>query len=83
MRNLRERNIKRALMKQLMESGKVKVEDVVEWLWEDFGIRCRPSWKDVERKVVKSDEVTPNDLAVFMLESGLQPREEIWFEGDL
>ncbi len=76
----RERYIKRLLLQQIKESKKVDAKDLVEWLWEDFGIRCKPLWREIERKVVKSDEILANDLAIFMLERGIVPKEEIWFE---
>jgi hypothetical protein len=80
LRRLRDRDIKRKLVEQLRKSGRVRLEEIIEWLWEDFGIRSKFSWRDVERNIVKHDEITPNDLAVFMIEKGVMPREEIWLE---
>jgi len=79
----RERVIKKALIDQLKRSNKISIKDVVEWLWEDFGIRCKANWKDVERKMLKSNEVFPNDIATFMIEHGLRPEEDVWFEGNM
>ncbi len=83
MQKNRERSIKKALIEQLKRSNKVSIKDIVEWLWEDFGIRCRAEWRDIERKMLKNDEISPNDIAVFMIEHGLKPEEDVWFEGDM
>lgn len=76
-RRARERAVKSALLKQLRESG-VDVREVAEWLWEDHGIRVRPSWRDVERAILKEDDVTPQDLAVLLLDYGIEPDEGAW-----
>lgn len=48
----------------------VELEEVVEWLWEDFGIRVPPSWDDVRKTIVSSREVSARALAVFLVQSG-------------
>lgn len=76
-RRLRERAVKAALLAQLKSSG-VSIGDVVEWLWEEFGIRARKDWRHVERLILRSSEVTPQDLLVFMIENGIEPDEGAW-----
>ncbi len=76
-RRARERAVKAALLQQLRESG-VDVREVAEWLWEDFGVRVRPQWRAVERAVLREENITPQDLAVFMLDSGVEPDEGAW-----
>ena len=83
LREGKERLIKKVLLSQLKGSKKISIKEVIEWLWEDFGIKCKSDWKDVERKIVKSIEISANDLAVFMLENGLKPKEDVWLEGDM
>ncbi len=63
-----DREAKERLVKLL--EGSVKLDDVVEWLWEDFGIRVSPTWDDVRRTIVSSREVSARALAVFLVQSG-------------
>lgn len=72
----RERATKASLMSQA--KGRIDLEEFVEWLWEDFGIRVRSSWDDVIKAVVNSDEVLPQDLAAFMISMGVEPDEGAW-----
>lgn len=83
MRNNRERLIKKVLINQILETRRIGIKEIIRWLWEDFGIKCRNDWKDIERKIVKSKEISSNDLAVFMINNGIKPREDVWFEGDM
>ncbi len=73
----REKAIKRALAQQLRESS-IPIDEVVEWLWEDFGKRVRRDWGQVERAIVRDPEITPQDVAVFMIEQGVLPDEGAW-----
>ena len=76
-RRLREREIKRELVRIMRESG-ADPREVAEWLWEDFGKRVRPEWGRLE-KAMMDDDVTPQDLALFMEESGISFDEErVW-----
>ncbi len=72
----RDRAIKASLMSQA--KGKIGLDEFVEWLWEDFGIRVRRDWDDVVRAVVNSDEVIPQDVASFMIGEGVEPDEGAW-----
>jgi hypothetical protein len=76
-RKLRERAIKEALLDQLEESG-IPLEDIVEWLWDDFGKRVQRNWKAVRRAVLGDRDITPQDIAVFMIENDVQPEEGAW-----
>ncbi len=72
----RDRAIKASLMSQAR--GRIGLDEFVEWLWDDFGIRARRSWDDIVRAVVYSDEVLPQDLAAFMISEGVEPDEGAW-----
>ncbi|MGC9209732.1 MAG: hypothetical protein ACP5FT_00445 [Acidilobus sp.] len=72
----RSRAIKESLMSQA--KGKIDLDEFVEWLWDDFGIRVRRTWEDIYRAVVNSDEVLPQDLAAFMISQGMEPDEGAW-----
>ncbi|GAB6148380.1 hypothetical protein [Stetteria hydrogenophila] len=74
---LRDRAVKAALLRQLRESG-LEPREVAEWLWEDYGIRARPRWGELERAILRSDEVTPQDLAVLLMDAGVEPDEGAW-----
>ena len=78
MSNPRKRDaaIKEALLSQM--KGKVPLEDVVEWLWEDFGIRSTPSWDRLAKIIISEKEILPQDLAAFMISEGLMPDEGAW-----
>ncbi len=73
----KEKAVKRALLGQLRESG-VPLETVREWLWEDFGKRVKGGWDRVERTILGDSDITPQDVAVFMIEAGVQPEEGAW-----
>ncbi len=79
-RKAKEKAVKAALVKQLRESG-VDPREVAEWLWEDHGVKVRPNWRDIERAILREEDVTPQDLAVFMIESGVEPDEGAWDAG--
>ena len=76
-RAARQRAIKKALVDQMREEG-VDPREVAEWLWEDFGKRVSPSWHRLEKAILGEKEVTPQDVAVFMIEQGIQPEEGAW-----
>lgn len=77
LRVARDRAIKAALLRILARSG-VDPGEVAEWLWEDYGVRVRPRWPDLERAILREREVTAQDLAVFMIDLGIQPDEGAW-----
>lgn len=72
----KDRAIKASLMSQA--KGKIDLEEFVEWLWEDFGIRVSRNWDDVVKAVVDSDEIIPQDVASFMISEGVEPDEGAW-----
>ena len=74
---LRERAIKLALMDQLERSG-LTPREAAEWLYEDFGKRVKPDWPSIRKAVAGDPEVTPQDIAVFMIENDIQPEEGAW-----
>ncbi len=76
MRLLAEKEIKRMLIQAAKNQG-VSLQDIVEWLYYEVGIRARPSWSDVEKKVLSKD-VDPQSLASFLLEQGVEIDEEEW-----
>ena len=76
MRLLAEKEIKHMLIQAAKNQG-VSLQDIVEWLYYEAGIRARPSWSDVEKKVLSND-VDPRSLASFLLEQGVEIDEEEW-----
>lgn len=74
---MKEKAIKKALLRQLRESG-ADLDDLVEWLWDDFGKRVRRDWKSIEQAILGDNEITPQDIAVYMIDAGLQPNEGAW-----
>jgi len=76
-RNQVNRAIKEALLRQLKESG-IPLEEVQDWLWDDFGKRVKPSWDAVEKAVLGDPEITPQDIAVLMIENDVTPDEGAW-----
>ncbi len=76
MRLLAEREIKRMLIRAAKNQG-VSLRDIVEWLYYEAGIRARPSWSDVEKKILSKD-VDPQSLASFLLEQGIEIDEKEW-----
>ncbi len=54
------------------------LDEVLEWLWEDYGIKAR-DWETAKRAVLSKKEITARDLAVFLLEYGVEV-ESYWYE---
>jgi ABC-type phosphate transport system ATPase subunit len=74
---LRERAIKEALVEQLRRAG-VSLDEVKEWLWEDYGIRVSGGWERVVRIIARDRNIRPQDLVVLMDEIGVQVDEGAW-----
>ena len=82
----RMRELKNKLLDQLERVINEKPDleqDLRDWLFERFGIKVHSkiSWERLKRIVLRHDEITDRDLALFMLERDLMPDEDIWFEG--
>ncbi len=75
----RERVVKERLVTFMEEKG-VDPRVVSEWLWEEFGKRVKPSWRDVRRAIVRDSEVTPQDLVLLLYDLGLDVDESLWGE---
>ena len=76
-RKLRERTVKEVLLDQMIEEG-VSPREAAEWLWDDFGKRVRPDWRSIKKAVLGDPDITSQDIAVFMIENGIEPREGAW-----
>lgn len=74
-----ERIIKKALLNDLLKLGDEVLVDIVEWLWDNYGIKARREKKDVEKKILRSKDISSRELAVFMLDKGVKINEELWF----
>ncbi len=77
-RSLVERKLKEMLLDAAERAG-IEPGEVAEWLYEEHGVRAGRSWKAVRRAVVRS-EVTAQELAVFLLDHGVEVDEEAWIE---
>ncbi|MEB3844950.1 MAG: hypothetical protein LRS48_04640 [Desulfurococcales archaeon] len=73
-----EKAVKGALIDQIVKSNSISENTVSEWLWEDFGKKVRPDWDRLKRAILSDREITPQDLAVFMIENGVFPEEGAW-----
>jgi len=73
----RERVVKEVLIDQLRSSN-IDPGEVSEWLWEDFGVRVKPEWSRIAKAILSSRDITPQDLASFMISVGLMPEEGAW-----
>ena len=73
-----ERRVKARLLESACSPS--ILEDMIEWLWEEYGIRVSGGCERVKRAIVKSREVKARELAVFLLESGVGVDEiyEAW-----
>jgi len=76
-RRIKERSIKEVLMGQL-RSSEISIDDIIEWLWDDFGKRVKRDWRSVERAVLSDPDISPQDIAVFMIDNGIMPNEGAW-----
>ncbi len=79
-RDLFEKRIKRALVEDLEKKAKDSLDTVVEWLWEDHGVKVSRNWDRVKKTIVSNKSITPQDLVVLMLSMGVEVDEELWFK---
>ena len=77
-REIRDREIKKMLLKDLEKTNNDISQKVCEWLWEDFGIKVHCNWKELEKRILKEKTITASDLAVFMIGEGIQVNEDYW-----
>jgi len=76
-RKMKLRAVKAALIDYLKEN--FTPQEVQEWLYDEFGIKPgRNDWKGLERAILKSNEITPQDIVVFLRERGIVPEEGAW-----
>ncbi|MCE4606352.1 MAG: hypothetical protein F7B59_03355 [Desulfurococcales archaeon] len=76
-RRIAEKTTKEALFRQVEEN--VPMEDVVEWLYEDFGVSIgRKTWSNLKRAVLKAADIKPQDIAILLMDHDIQPNEGAW-----
>lgn len=75
----KERYIKKQLLEELLKLKKNKLEEITEWLWEEFGIKTKPNMDAIRKAILGNEEVTSKDLALELLKSGGYVNEELWF----
>ncbi|MGC8753290.1 MAG: hypothetical protein ACP5RO_07190 [Fervidicoccaceae archaeon] len=78
----KEKYIKKQLVEELLKLKRNKLEEIVEWLWEEFGIKTKPNMEAIRKAIVENDEVTSRELAIEVLRSGGYVNEELWFTPD-
>jgi len=78
-RKSQERAIKRHLIEELLKIKNYKLEEIVEWLWEEYGIKAKPNIEAIRKTILNNDEITSRELAVEILRSGGFVDEELWF----
>ncbi len=71
-----EKAVKEALLNQM--KNKINIDEAVEWLYDDFGIKIKSSWENLRKAVLNNSEITPNDIAVFMIDQGVEVDEGAW-----
>ncbi|MCE4609439.1 MAG: hypothetical protein F7C36_03545 [Desulfurococcales archaeon] len=76
-RNRENKAIKEALLGQI-PTNNIDLDEIVEWLWEDFGIRAKKDWEQIKKIILREKEITPQDLAVFMIDNDIFPEEGAW-----
>ncbi len=77
-RRIINRRLKEMLLDTAEKSG-VDPSEIAEWLEEAAGVRVpsRSGWRRVRRAVL-SAPVTPQELAAFLLEKGVEVDEREW-----
>ncbi|MEM0366023.1 MAG: hypothetical protein QXR02_01165 [Acidilobaceae archaeon] len=66
--------IKKALIKKIEET--ITLDDVKEWLWEDFGIKVK-SWNEASKFILR-DDVTISDIITFLLENDIEVSDDLF-----
>jgi hypothetical protein len=78
LRTLVEKEIKKMLLERAKESN-IPLEEVAEWLYYEAGVRAKPSWKDIEEKILRND-IDAQAFAAFLLDYGVEIDEDKWLE---
>ncbi len=75
-RRLVEHRLKEYLLRLAEERGLAR--ELAEWLYEEHGVRVAAEWRRLRRAVLREPTVTPQELAVFLLNHGVEVTEEEW-----
>ncbi|BEP17592.1 hypothetical protein PYJP_09440 [Pyrofollis japonicus] len=78
LRTLAEKEVKKILLVHAKQSN-VPLEEIVEWLYYEAGVKAKPSWKDVEEKILRN-EIDAQAFAAFLLDYGVEINEDKWIE---
>jgi len=80
-RRLIERKLKEMLLEKAKHAG-VDPRELASWLYEAAGIRVsRATWENVVRAILRSDEITAQELAVYLMEEhGVKFDEIAWLK---
>jgi len=78
-RRLLDRKLKEMLLRRAREAG-IEPGQLAEWLYEEAGIRAQSNWRDVERKILYSEEVTAREFAAYLISEGIDVDEKEWIE---
>ncbi len=74
---IRERR-RRERLASLLISRK-PLDEILEWLWEDFGIRVsKPSAERVRRILVEDASIRDRDLASYLVSEGIPVSDDDW-----
>ena len=76
-REEQERDLKKILLWNAYEGG-LDIEELVEWLYYTAGVRVRRDWCDIEKKILRSREITAREFASFLVTEGVEIDEEEW-----
>ncbi|BES81405.1 hypothetical protein [Pyrodictium abyssi] len=78
-RRLLDRKLKEMLLRRAREAG-IEPGQLAEWLYEEAGIRAQSNWRDIERKILYSEEVTAREFAAYLISEGIDVDEKEWME---
>ena len=75
-----DREIKKELIEILESKARDKLHYIADWLWEDYGLRVKTDWESVRKTILKSREISSRELAVLMINLGVDVDEDIWLK---
>ncbi|AFH42827.1 hypothetical protein IOK49_05985 [Fervidicoccus fontis] len=79
MKSEKDREIKEILLRDLFSIKKDSLEEISEWLYEEYGIKAEPKEEVLKKKILSSKEITSHDIALLIIENGGYVNEQLWF----
>ncbi|MEM0060573.1 MAG: hypothetical protein QW726_01410, partial [Fervidicoccaceae archaeon] len=70
------------LVEELLKLKRDKLNELVEWLWEEYGIKTKPNIEAIREAILRNSEITSREIAIEIIRSGGYVNEDMWLSSD-